>query len=67
MGLVSFVRNPGWEMGGTYGEEEIADVVRDVDGDSHIREMKAVAQSDQRQRHNMMSDQLFEILPRLLQ
>lgn len=67
MGLVSLVRSPRWGMGEAYREEEITDVVRDVNSNAHISEVKAVAQSDQRQRHNMMSNQLFEILPRLLQ
>lgn len=51
----------------TYGEEEIANIMRDVDRQAHIREMEAVAQPNQRKRHNMMADKLFEILPRLLQ
>ena len=54
-------------MGKTYGEEEIADIMRDVDGQPHVGKMKAIAQPDQRERHNMMADQLFEILPWLLQ
>ena len=32
----------------------------------HVREMKAVAQPDQRKSDHVMSNQLLEILPRLL-
>lgn len=51
----------------TYRKEEVTDVMRYVDGQTHIREMESITQTDQRQRHNMMSDQLLEIFPRFLQ
>ena len=55
----------GW--GTTHGEEEVGDVVRDVHGDPHIREVEAIRQPDQGQRDDMMHDQLLEILAGLLQ
>lgn len=45
-----------------HGKEEIANVMRDVHGQPHIREMEAVAQPDQRQRDDMMPHQLLEVL-----
>lgn len=53
--------------GETYGEEEIANVVRDVYRQTHMREMEPVAECNERQRDDVMSDQLFEVLPRFLQ
>jgi len=53
--------------GEPYGEEEVADVVRDVDRQTHMCEMESVAQANERQRDDVMSDQLFEVFPRLLQ
>lgn len=38
-----------------------------VHGDSHISEMEAITQPDQSQSNNMMHDQLFKVLSRLLQ
>ena len=40
----------------TYCEEEIADIVCDVDRQAHVGEMEAIAQPDQGERHDMMSD-----------
>jgi len=51
----------------TYGQEEIRDIVSDVDGDTHVREMEPVAQPDQADSDDVVGDQLLEILPRLLQ
>ncbi len=51
----------------TYGEEEIANVVGDVDCNAHLCEVKAIAQPDQRDRKEMVQDQLLEVLPRLFQ
>lgn len=39
----------------------------DVHCDAHVREMEAVAQPDQCQRDYVMQNQLFEILPGLLE
>lgn len=55
------------EMEKTYRKEKVRNIVRDVDGDAHVSEMEAVAQTNQCQRHNMMQHQLLEVLPRLLQ
>lgn len=52
---------------GTYREEEIANVVRDVHGDPHVRKVEAIAQPDERERDDMMQHELLEVLPRLLQ
>lgn len=38
----------------------------DVDGDTHIREVKPVAQPDQADSDDVMGNQLLEVLPRLL-
>ncbi len=51
----------------TYREEEITDVVGNVNREPHVRKVEAITQPDQRQRHDMMPDQLPKILPRLLQ
>jgi hypothetical protein len=51
----------------TYSKEEIRNVHGNVNGNTHIGEMEAVAQPDQSQSNDMMQDQLFEILSRLLQ
>lgn len=51
----------------THGQEEIADIMRNIHRQAHIREMKTIAQPDQRQRHHMMSHQLLEIFPGLLE
>lgn len=51
----------------TYGKEEIRNVHGNVDSNSHVGEMEAVAQPDQSQGNDVMQHQLFEILPRLLQ
>lgn len=51
----------------THSQEEIRDVMRNIDGHPHVREMKAIAQPNQRQCNNMMPHQLLEILPRLLE
>lgn len=50
-----------------YGKEEIANVVCDVHGQSHVCEMKAVAQRDQRQCDDMMPYQLSEVLSRFFE
>ena len=41
--------------------------MRDINRNTHIREMEPITQPNQRQSHNMMSHQLLKILPRLLQ
>ncbi len=41
--------------------------MRDINRQTHICEMKAIAQPNQRQSNNMMPNQLLEILPWLLQ
>lgn len=50
----------------THSEEEIADVVGDEDPQAHVGEVKMVAHEDEGQRHNVVSNQLPEILPGLL-
>ena len=41
--------------------------MRDIDRHAHIRKMKPVTQPNQRQSDNVMSHQLLEVLPWLLQ
>ena len=50
---------------GTYGKEEVADVVRDVDGDTDVGEVVAVAEIDQADGDDVVGDQLLEVLSRL--
>ena len=52
---------------GAYRQEEIADIVRDVDCNAHVCEVEAVTQRNKCKRDNMMANELFEVLPRLLQ
>lgn len=51
--------------GGTYSKEEVADVVRDVDGDTNVGEVVAVAEIDQADGDDVVGDQLLEVLSRL--
>lgn len=51
----------------TYRQEEIRDIVRDIYRKTHVRKVEAITQRNQRQRDDMVSNQLLEILPRLLQ
>ena len=50
-----------------YREKEVADIVRDVNRQTHVREMESVAQPYQCQSDDVVSDQFLEILPRLFQ
>ena len=50
-----------------YRQEEIRNVMRNIHRQAHIREMKSITQPNQCQRDHMVSDQLFEIFPRLFQ
>lgn len=50
----------------TYSKEEITNVVCDENTQAHVGEMEPVAQSNEKQRDNMVSHQLFEILSWLL-
>lgn len=54
-------------MCGAYREEEVGDVVRDVDREAHVREVEAVAEPDERDCYDVVSHQLLEIFPRLLE
>lgn len=67
MGMYGIYLNSFDEMEETYRKEKVRDIVRNVDRNTHISEMEAVAEPNQCQRHNMMQHQLFEILPWLLQ
>jgi hypothetical protein len=62
--LVEFGRSTN---GNTHCEEEVADIMRNVHSNTHVSEMEAVAQPNQRQRDDMVQNQLLEILARLLQ
>lgn len=50
----------------THSEEKIADVVRNVDGNAHVREMEPIAESYQSDRDNMVRHKLPEVFPPLL-
>lgn len=69
LGMGSVGKLGMWERRrmGTHGKEEIADIVRDVYCYTHVREMESVAQPNKRECDYMMSNQLFKVLPRLLQ
>lgn len=51
----------------THGKEEVADVMGDVHRQPHVGEMKSVAQPDQCQRDDVMTDQFAIIPPGFLQ
>lgn len=48
------------------GKEPVGDVVGDVDCNTHIGEVEAVGQADEGEGHNMVTDELLEILAGLL-
>lgn len=50
-----------------YREEKVRNVVRDVHGQTNVREMEAVAEEDEGKRDDMVSNKLLKVLPRLLQ
>jgi len=69
--IVSFLRSlVCWSSAAarrdTHCKEEIADVMRDVHSDAHVSEVEAVAQSNKRERDDVVQHQLLEILTRLL-
>lgn len=51
----------------TYGKEEVGNVVSDVYGDAHVDKVEAVAQPDQADGDDVMSDKLTPIFAWLLQ
>lgn len=48
------------------GQEEVADVVGDIDGQTDVSEVEAVAEADESQSDNVVTNKLLEILARLL-
>lgn len=54
------------ESSQAYCQKDVADIVSNVHGNAHVRKMEAVAQPNQRQRHDMVRHQLLEVLARLL-
>lgn len=54
-------------VGGSYSEEEVANIVGDIHRQSHVGEVESVAQPYQSQRDDVMGDQLLEVSPRLLE
>ena len=48
-------------------QEEIGDVVGDVDGQTHVGEVEAVAQADKRKRDDVVANQFLEVLAGLLE
>lgn len=52
------------DLGG--GEEEVADVVGGVDGDTDVGKVEAVAESDEGETDNVMADEFFKVLAGLL-
>lgn len=55
------------DRGKTDRKEEIRDVVRDVNSNAQVSKVEPVAQSDERQCYDVVTDKLLEILPGLLQ
>lgn len=53
--------------GDTYREEEVRDIVCDIYRQAHIRKVESVAQSDKRKGDDMVTNELLEVLARLLQ
>lgn len=47
-----------WGLGRAYREEKITDIMRDVNRQPHVGEMKPIAQPDQRQGDDVMSNKL---------
>lgn len=54
------------ELNSTYGKKEITDVMGQVDGNTHVREVEPVAQDNKGQSDDMVSHKLSEVLTRLL-
>lgn len=54
------------ELNSTYGKEEITDIMGQVDGNTDVREVEAVAQGNEGQSDDMVSHKLLEVLARLL-
>lgn len=48
------------------GEEEVTDVVGGVDGDANVGKVEAVAEADEGERHDMVTDEFLEVLTGLL-
>lgn len=65
----SKVRSNNWvinvveNFGG--GEEEVTDVMSDVDSDANVGEMETIAEANEGQADNVMSNELLEVLSRL--
>ena len=57
----------GVVSGFAYGEEEVGDVMCYVHSHTHVREMEAIAQSNERQCNDMVQHQRVEIFPRRLE
>lgn len=53
--------------GKTDRKEEIRDIVRDIDSNAQVSKVETVAQSNERQRDDVVADKLLEILPGLFQ
>lgn len=51
----------------TYRQEEIRDIMRDINRQTHVGEVEAITQRNQGQSNDVVSDQLLEILAGLLQ
>ena len=53
--------------GATYCEEQVTDIVRQVHGNANVGKVKAVAEGNERQRHDVVRHELLEVLARLLE
>jgi hypothetical protein len=49
-----------------YRKEEVADVVGNVDGQTNVGEVEAIAEGNEGKRDNVMANELLEVLARLL-
>ena len=51
----------------TYGQEEITNIMGYVDGKTHVSEMESIAETNQGQADDVVSNELLEVLSPLLQ
>ena len=61
------MKQPRQTRAGPYRKKEIADIVRNVDSNSHLGKVKAIAQANESKSNNVVKDQLLEVFSRLFQ
>lgn len=50
----------------SYSKEEITNVMRNKDRNTHVREVESITQEDEGQRYDVMANEFLEVLSRLL-